>query len=205
MRATLAQEDWSSPRTTRNNFPESRGIQARWPSLEPPSEQLELEIYTPLTFCDSSEKSLLDADVDVEMSFDLDSESESDSDSDTSDDGDIDGLGVNESILDVSFSQPSPDAALTSTADDPSTDFAPISAAPLLPPSILLPSLPPIWPPRLPRLSTIPVYSLREYPRMELLGTPSRNSPSARGVLRHNKSTCSPMPVRSSDRMSVVL
>lgn len=209
VRATLAQERWSQPQMTRT-IPDSRQNQARRSLLEPTPEQLELEIYTPLTFSDSlplsSDKdvpsAVLDRDGDVDMSFDLDSDSESDSDSDTGDDDDA--LSMNESILDVSLTEPLRDIPPTPPPEaDSSSAFSSLTtcSTPSFPPPIMIPSLPPIWPPRFPRLSSIPVYCLREYPQMELLGTPSRNAPCARGTFRL-KSIC---VSTTSERMSVVL
>lgn len=185
VRAAIAQEQWSTPRTARN-YLESR---TRRSLLDSPSEQLEVKIYTPLTFSlpssDKNVPSLLDADVDVEMLYEDDSDS--DSDSDSGDDDDLNALCANESILDVSIAEASVESqsiVTTSPSPDTSTTYTSPLAAVRLPSPIVMPSLPPVWPPRLPRLSSIPVYCLREYTKMELLGTPSLNQSCARGSLR---------------------
>lgn len=168
--------------------------------------ELELEIITPVTYpqspgesFDKEDASISDAESDIDMSFDLDDDDDDsdddDTDSDAEDEGDVDVdiLGVHESILDVPpvvAEEPSGHDTVSDDRDARSVlSSPPIPPPPPTPiaipsPPIAMPSAPPSsWPPRLPCLSSIPAYCLREYPQMTLLGTPAQNSPFARGSL----------------------
>lgn len=204
VRATVAQED--RPRTpVGHSTLKFKDGSARRSLLEPSSDELELKIYTPLTFTAPSppsekevESKFLAGD-DIDMSFELDSDSDSDTDSDAGDDDDLDALSTHETIFEVS------ETNVTGTPGSYSGgSLSSLVSTASIPPPIAIPCLPSIWPPRLPRLSHIPVYCLREYPTMDLMGTPAQNSLSARGLL-NRQNVRRLLGERSSDLMSVVL
>lgn len=180
------------------------------PTIVDSSEsKLELEIITPVSYpqspdhCDKEETSISDAESDIDMSFDLDDDSDTDSDSE--EDADIDILSAHESILDVPVTERT---AIEDTDYSTPTSEAESDAASFLPPPITLPlpiampSALPSWPPRLPRLSSIRAYCLREYPQMPPRGTPAQNSPYARGSLL--PTCCQFAMSRSSDGMTLL-
>lgn len=213
IRATVAQE---YRQLSPSVYPVGGRSLTRRPSptiVDPSESELELEIITPVSYpqspdhSDKEEASISDAESDIDMSFDLDDDSDTDSDSE--EDADIDVLSVHESILDVPVAE-----CGTAEVEDSDHPLSPESemqpnAISLLPPPITLPlpiampPSPPSWPPRLPRLSSIRAYCLREYPQMPSRGTPAQNSPFARGTLLPQ--CCQFALSRPSDNMSLVL
>ena len=156
-------------------------------------DDLRVEIYTPSSFTPGA-ASPVDVDLeateseieeDADMSFDLDWDSESDVDEE--DEEDYDSCAIiadeHESIMDVMLDTATP-------TDAPSRVQGPILApspppppetttSPITPATIFISAdLPP-----LPRLSSIPVGFLREYPEAISLGTPSQAHPRACGLL----------------------
>lgn len=141
-----------------------------------------MQIYTPLSFASGSsspvdpetEATESELEEDADMSFDLDWDSDSDADEE-------------EEEADPSSILPDEHEAIMDVA----CDLAPRPLAPSPPPPPALPSASPAPititissdVPSLPRLSSIPVAYLREYPDGARLGTPSRVRPYACGLL----------------------
>ncbi|KAI0346225.1 hypothetical protein BDW22DRAFT_1425738 [Trametopsis cervina] len=237
IRATILQEHAHAQAQARYSSSHHPVVRRSAPApviVQPPTNDLELEIYTPMTFHhhSSDDKDGGSVGVDVDMAFELEDEDEEETDSEDDDDEEFesidedgeDVLSVHESILDVSFSSPTNEYPHTHNDDEASSSSPSTPHTHLLQP-ITIPSLPLlpysspsssssphssspshssplphsssssspspqtmhhqmlIWPPRLPRLSGIPVYCLREYPQMERLGTPAQNPLGARGSL----------------------
>lgn len=121
------------------------------------------------------------------MSFDLDWDSDSeDADEEEDADGDLNVIVVDEheSIMDVTFDSTAARCNAPSRIQVPYLPPSPppppeVTSIPIVPITIAISSdLPP-----LPRLSSIPVGFLREYPDVVNLGTPSRTHPHACGML----------------------